>query len=59
MATEREFEEGAVDCSCGESFTLYWNGGECDQHDCKCGRRYYTEHRKTVLVTLAPGETRA
>jgi hypothetical protein len=55
---EVEFWEGDVTCECGVKFHLYWNGGELDQYDCKCGRKHYTEARSVVLVTLEPGEKR-
>lgn len=59
MASEQEFPaDEHVTCKCGKRFSLYWNGGELDQHDCDCGRKYYGEHRVTVMVTLEPGEAR-
>jgi len=56
MATERSFTDGDVTCVCGETFHLWWNGGELDSHRCTCGRYYFTEHRDTVLVSLELGE---
>lgn len=63
MATERVWPDDGtswfdVVCPCGERFSLHWNGGELDQVDCKCGRKYYGEHRLTVVVSLEPGESR-
>jgi hypothetical protein len=54
--TETEYPENDVACPCGKTFHLFWNGGELDRHDCSCGRKYYGEHRVTVMVTLEPGE---
>lgn len=45
-----DFSDGKIRCKCGETLWLHWNGGELDSKSCTCGRYYYTEHRKTVLV---------
>jgi hypothetical protein len=55
---EVEYPDVDVTCVCGEKFKMWWNGGELDQHDCKCGRKYYGEHKETVMVILEPGEKR-
>lgn len=50
VESEREFTDGDVVCPCGEKFHLFWNGGELDRHQCRCGRFYRTEHRSVHLV---------
>ena len=49
-----DFESGEYVCSCGEEFTLYFNGGELDQHVCKCGLIYRTECQRIDLVVYEP-----
>jgi hypothetical protein len=51
-----DYAEGPITCACGKKFSMHWNGGELDQHDCSCGRKYYGEHVKTVMVMLEKGE---
>jgi hypothetical protein len=48
-----DFEEGDITCDCGEKFTLYFNGGELDQHKCRCGRFYKTVIQRVDLVVYA------
>jgi hypothetical protein len=43
-----------VECACGLTFTMWWNGGELDRHRCACGRVYEGEHRQTVMVVRQP-----
>lgn len=44
------FEAGNFQCECGENIYLYWNGGELDSEECKCGKFYRTEHQEVDLV---------
>lgn len=46
----RGFESGDYKCECGEVVHLYWNGGELDEKECKCGKFYRTEHQEVNLV---------
>jgi len=48
------FESGEVVCQCGEKFTLFFNGGELDEFQCKCGLLYKTEYQRIDLVIYAP-----
>lgn len=50
----KNFESGDIVCPCGEKFTLWFNGGELDQHECKCGLIYKTEAQSIDLVVYAP-----
>lgn len=49
------FESGEVICECGEKFTLWFNGGELDEHKCKCGLLYRTECQQIDLVVYKAG----
>ena len=44
------FDAGSYKCECGEDLYLYWNGGELDEEECKCGKFYRTEHQEAALV---------
>jgi hypothetical protein len=48
---------GDVTCpQCGETFHLFFNGGELDWHTCRCGRSWETRHTKIQLVYRVGGE---
>lgn len=41
-------------CVCGMPVQLYFNGGELDQDDCKCGRTYRARHVLTIIEVKEP-----
>ena len=46
----KDFDNHYYVCECGEEFDLWWNNGELDEHQCSCGKFYYTEHQTIDLV---------
>ena len=45
-----------VVCPCGGQVKLWYNGGELDQRDCRCGRVYSLESVGTILRVEVPEE---
>lgn len=38
----KDFQSGRYVCECGLEVHLWFNGGELDRVECKCGREYAT-----------------
>lgn len=54
IKTIPEWRSGDYQCECGETVTLWFNGGELDEQQCSCGRLYRTVHREIDLEILGP-----
>jgi len=49
-------DNDTVECECGATVPMYWNGGELDDSTCACGRHYQGAHLVTVIRVKEPGE---